>query len=45
VLPLEVPQRERQEPGAQPELARLSQALWQQLKAEAQLADREVADE
>jgi NitT/TauT family transport system ATP-binding protein len=45
VLPLAIPQRERQEPAAQPELARLSEALWQQLKAEAQLADREMVDE
>jgi NitT/TauT family transport system ATP-binding protein len=39
---VEIPQRERTSPTAQAELARLSARLWEEIKTEAQMADREV---
>ena len=44
VVPVPIPQRERAEPAAQAELAALHDRLWESIKAEAQLADREMAD-
>jgi NitT/TauT family transport system ATP-binding protein len=44
VLPIAIPQPERQAPAAQAELARLGEVLWRLLKDEAVEADREVAD-
>jgi NitT/TauT family transport system ATP-binding protein len=45
VVPVAIPQRERQGAAAQAELALLAQSLWERLKGEAQLAEREVVDE
>ncbi len=42
VVPVPIPQRERATTAAQIELARLHETLWQSIKAEAQVADREV---
>ena len=44
VVPVAIPQRERQAPAAARELTRLGQSLWQLLRDEAVEADREVAD-
>ena len=44
VIPVAIPQRERQDAAAQTELARLGDSLWQLLRAEAAEADREIAD-
>lgn len=43
-VPVVIPQRERQMPAAQAEIAALGESLWRLLRIEAQLADREVAD-
>jgi NitT/TauT family transport system ATP-binding protein len=42
VVPIAIPQRERAGAAAQAELAVLADSLWQALRGEAQLADREV---
>jgi NitT/TauT family transport system ATP-binding protein len=44
VVPVPIPQRERASAMAQAELAALHDRLWDSIKAEAQVADREVAD-
>jgi len=44
IVPVTIPQRERLRPSAQAELAPLYDQLWQGIKAEAQVADREVID-
>ena len=44
VVPVPIPQRERTGAAAQAELAVLHDRLWESIKAEAQVADREVAD-
>jgi len=44
VVPVPIPQRERAKPAAQAEPAALHDRLWESIKAEAQLADREMAD-
>ncbi len=44
VVPVAIPQRERQAPAAQAELARLGQSLWRMLRDEALEADREMID-
>jgi len=44
VVPVPIPQRERAQPAAQAQLAALHDRLWDSIKAEAQLADREMAD-
>jgi NitT/TauT family transport system ATP-binding protein len=44
VMPIAIPQRERQAAAARAELARLGETLWQLLRDEAVEADREVAD-
>ena len=44
IVPVTIPQRERLQPSAQAELAPLHDRLWQSIKAEAQIADREVID-
>jgi NitT/TauT family transport system ATP-binding protein len=44
VLPVAIPQRERQTPAAEAELARLGASLWQMLRDDAAEADREIAD-
>ena len=43
-VPVPIPQRERAKPAAQAELAALHDRLWESIKAEARLADREMAD-
>jgi len=44
VVPVTIPQRERLQPAAQAELAPLHDCLWESIKTEAQVADREVID-
>lgn len=44
IVPVTIPQRERLQPAAQAELAPLHDQLWESIKAEAQVADREVVD-
>jgi NitT/TauT family transport system ATP-binding protein len=44
IIPVAVPQRERQSAAAERELARLGQSLWQLLRDDAVEADREVAN-
>jgi NitT/TauT family transport system ATP-binding protein len=44
VVPVAIPQRERLRPAAQAELAPLHDRLWESIKTEAQVADREVID-
>jgi NitT/TauT family transport system ATP-binding protein len=44
IVPVTIPQRERLRASAQAELAPLHDQLWQNIKAEAQVADREVVD-
>jgi len=44
VVPVTIPQRERLQPAAQAELAPLHDHLWESIKTEAQVADREVID-
>ena len=44
VVPVPIAQRERARPAAQAELAALHEELWNSIKAEAQVADREVVD-
>jgi NitT/TauT family transport system ATP-binding protein len=44
MLPVGIPQRERQSATAERELARLGQSLWQLLRNEAVEADREMAN-
>jgi NitT/TauT family transport system ATP-binding protein len=44
VIPVDIPQRERQSETAERELARIGQSLWQLLRDEAVEADREVAN-
>jgi len=44
VVPVPIPQRERAAPAAQAALAALHDQLWESIKAEAQVADREVVD-
>jgi NitT/TauT family transport system ATP-binding protein len=44
VLAVDIPQRERGGAAAQAELARLGGLLWQSIREEAQLADREMVD-
>ena len=44
VVPVPIPQRERASAAAQAELVGLHDRLWESIKAEAQIADREVAD-
>ena len=44
VVPVAIPQRERGKATAQAELIRLRGALWDEIKAEAAIADREVLD-
>jgi hypothetical protein len=44
VLAVDIPQRERGGATAQAELARLGDRLWQSIREEAQLADREMVD-
>ena len=44
VMPVTIPQRERGSLAAKGELARLGAALWDLIKEEAQVADREILD-
>jgi len=44
VMPVAIPQRERQAPAAERTLAALGQTLWQLLREDAAEAEREVAD-
>jgi NitT/TauT family transport system ATP-binding protein len=44
VVAVEIPQRERASPAAQAEVTRLGGALWQSIRHEAQIADREMVD-
>jgi NitT/TauT family transport system ATP-binding protein len=44
VMPVAIPQRERQTPAAERALAELGHALWQLLRDEAVEAEREVVD-
>jgi NitT/TauT family transport system ATP-binding protein len=44
VVPVPIAQRERAGAAAQAELARLGEALWQSIRQEAQIADREMVD-
>jgi NitT/TauT family transport system ATP-binding protein len=43
-LPIAIPQRERSGAAAQVELARLGETLWQSIREEAVVADREILD-
>ncbi|HEV7368621.1 ABC transporter ATP-binding protein [Arenibaculum sp.] len=45
VVPVAIPQAERTRPVAQGELAALNERLWHLIKAEAQVAEREVIDD
>jgi NitT/TauT family transport system ATP-binding protein len=44
VVPIVIPQGERRTPAAQTDLARLHDHLWDLIKGEAQIADRELAN-
>ena len=44
IVSVPIPQRERTTAAAQAELAVLSETLWQSIKREAQVADREMTD-
>ena len=44
IVPVPIPHRERTTVAAQAKLAGLSEALWQSIKREAQVADREMTD-
>jgi len=43
-VPVPIPQRERGQPAAQPVLTALHEGLWDSIKTEARLADREMTD-
>jgi NitT/TauT family transport system ATP-binding protein len=43
IVPIAIPQADRRTPSAQADLATLHEQLWSLIKAEAQLADRELA--
>jgi len=44
MVPVPIPQRERGQPAAQPVLTALHDRLWDSIKTEARLADREMTD-
>jgi NitT/TauT family transport system ATP-binding protein len=42
IVPVPIPQRERQSASAESEMRRMHDQLWDLIKTEAQIADREV---